>query len=204
MEPAASDAAKPTSAIVNVVWAMQYPIAPPDTSMSTGAKIGVGVAVPVGVIGIGLVSFFFWRARRRNRASVQGQPPAANPNFAQPPPPQPMVHYPAPVQGHNSISGTSGGFSYPSNVSSNQPMAYAGAGGAAVAGPTGWHPNSHPNSFYGSSSTSPVHEVAGNGRPSPVPVELQGGQGPFVAQYPQYQQQPQGHDQPGRQNFHPY
>jgi hypothetical protein len=60
-------------AIVNVAYAMQFPVKPtPTTQFSTPAKIGVGAGVgAIALIGIAIISLF-WR-RRRSRSDLAGQ-----------------------------------------------------------------------------------------------------------------------------------
>jgi hypothetical protein len=43
-------AAKSTSTIVNVVYAMQYPLKPKDSGMITSTKIGIGAGTGIGVV----------------------------------------------------------------------------------------------------------------------------------------------------------
>lgn len=68
------------SAIVNVVYAMQYPVEP--TQLSTAAKIGIGAGVGAfALISIAIISLFCWR-RRRNRSVSAGQGVTGDPQKA--------------------------------------------------------------------------------------------------------------------------
>ncbi|KAI0129611.1 hypothetical protein BJ170DRAFT_282256 [Xylariales sp. AK1849] len=190
--------AKPTSAVVNVVWAMQYPVATPAAGMSIGAKIGVGVTVPVGVIAIGLLSLFLWRARRKNRKLEQSSQTPAGSHFPQQPPP--MIQHPASFHRNQSISNASAAFSQPSHMSSDQPMVYGRAAGSGAGAVTaGWHQDGHPSSYCSSSAASPVHEMAGNVHPSPASAEVQSysGSGNIQQPAPQYPPFSVYRDQPG-------
>ncbi|KJR89622.1 uncharacterized protein SPSK_06063 [Sporothrix schenckii 1099-18] len=57
---------KPTSAVVNVVWAMSYPVASKG-GLSAGAIAGIAVAAVVVVAALAVLSFFLFRARRKNK-----------------------------------------------------------------------------------------------------------------------------------------
>jgi hypothetical protein len=46
---------KPTSAIINVVYAIQYPV-----QRSTGAKAGIGAQAGVGGLAIIALAYFLW------------------------------------------------------------------------------------------------------------------------------------------------
>lgn len=72
---ATGDAAgKPTSAIINVVYAMSYPVQPPKQGLATGAKIGIGVGggVVAAVLGM-LLWLLMWkhRAHKRDKAALE-------------------------------------------------------------------------------------------------------------------------------------
>ncbi len=87
--------AKPTSAVVNIVWAMRYPVA--DTSgggggLSTAAKAGIGAGAGVLVILIVVLAICLWRRKKKKQAA--GTQPVAPP---QNPPQQPPMAQNAPV-----------------------------------------------------------------------------------------------------------
>ncbi|KAJ9139450.1 hypothetical protein NKR23_g7987 [Pleurostoma richardsiae] len=68
-----SDTGQPTSAIINVVWAVPYAVAPDSGGgLSVGAKAGIGVGVPVAAIALGLLSFLAWRRSRKNKEQDSG------------------------------------------------------------------------------------------------------------------------------------
>jgi hypothetical protein len=98
----------PTSAVVNVVWAMQYPKSG-SSSLSAGAIAGIAVGSVAGVGAIVLIGvYFFWRSRRNRK--MNQNPTMNNNNNAgpvppmqqQPPPPMQQgqpgqpIYYPAP------------------------------------------------------------------------------------------------------------
>jgi hypothetical protein len=91
----------PTSAVVNVVWAMQYPKTPSSSSLSAGAIAGIAVGSIAGGGAIVLiVVYFLWR-RKKRRINSSAIPPSAqgtglNPN---PPPPQMQQQLPPSMQG---------------------------------------------------------------------------------------------------------
>ncbi|KAH7138852.1 hypothetical protein B0J11DRAFT_563738 [Dendryphion nanum] len=60
---------KPVSAIVNVAFAMQYPMVTPKAGMKKETKIGVGVGVAAGVIFLGLLAWFLFRILRARHKS---------------------------------------------------------------------------------------------------------------------------------------
>jgi hypothetical protein len=55
---------KPTLAVLNVVFALQYPVQPAEPSLSTGAKAGIGAGAGVAGIAIVSLSLVIWRMRR--------------------------------------------------------------------------------------------------------------------------------------------
>ncbi|KAK1758331.1 hypothetical protein QBC47DRAFT_440933 [Echria macrotheca] len=99
-----TDTSKPTSAVVNIVWSMRYPVADSSSGLSTAAKAGIGAGAGVAAILIGVLGICLWRSRRKNKklesektaagagAPVQQRPPqtaqqaAAVPNGYFPPP----------------------------------------------------------------------------------------------------------------------
>lgn len=60
---------KPTSAIVNIVYTMNYPTVPPSTKMSTGTKIGIGVGVSGAALLIVAVVWYLTRRHLAQRSS---------------------------------------------------------------------------------------------------------------------------------------
>lgn len=77
-----TDTSKPTCAIVNAVWAMQYGLNTGGSGgLSKGAIIGIGVGAGVSVIAICLVAFLLWRSKRRNKKASA----ATGPDGVQPP-----------------------------------------------------------------------------------------------------------------------
>jgi len=66
---------KPTSAIVNIVYTMQYPMVPPKSKMNTGAKIGIGVGASGAAILIGFVLWFFIRTTSHRGSKKKLQSP---------------------------------------------------------------------------------------------------------------------------------
>jgi hypothetical protein len=75
--PGGSATHKPTSAIVNVVYAMHYPVTPPSSpSLSTNTKIGIGAGSGAAAITIGLlVLLLLWRSsqHKKERAAIQDE-----------------------------------------------------------------------------------------------------------------------------------
>jgi hypothetical protein len=58
---------KPTSAIVNIVYAVQFPVQP-SSGLSTGAKVGVGVGAGLGGVAIVVLSLLLlWRTRKHKK-----------------------------------------------------------------------------------------------------------------------------------------
>ncbi|CAK7218846.1 hypothetical protein SBRCBS47491_003643 [Sporothrix bragantina] len=85
-----TDTQKPTSAVINVVWAMSYPVES-KSSLSKGAIAGIVVAAVVVIAALAALSFFLIRARRKNKIlqqQQQQQPGAAvpplQPQYVQP------------------------------------------------------------------------------------------------------------------------
>ncbi|KAK4174721.1 hypothetical protein QBC36DRAFT_388762 [Triangularia setosa] len=70
-----------TSAVVNIVWSMRYPVAEQSSGgLSTAAKAGIGAGAGVAAILIGGLAFCLWRQRKRNKQLKTQQP--ADPNVA--------------------------------------------------------------------------------------------------------------------------
>jgi hypothetical protein len=69
---------KPTSAVVNIVWSMRYPVADPGGSggLSTAAKAGIGAGAGVAAILIAGLAICLWRVRRKNKKLAEAQQPA--------------------------------------------------------------------------------------------------------------------------------
>ncbi|KAK4148480.1 hypothetical protein C8A00DRAFT_19695 [Chaetomidium leptoderma] len=79
---------KPTSAVVNIVWSMRYPVADPGGGgLSTAAKAGIGAGAGVAAILIAGLAFCLWRSKRKNKKLAEPQ---------QPIPPQPTFQQPQP------------------------------------------------------------------------------------------------------------
>lgn len=63
-----------TSTIVNVVYAMHYPVKPPQSGLSTPAEAGIGLASAVAAVAAASAIFYFiWRRRHRRRAWYSGR-----------------------------------------------------------------------------------------------------------------------------------
>lgn len=59
---------KPTSAIVNVIFALPYPVQPAAAGLSTGADAGIGTGAGVaGIAIIGLSLLLVWRTRKHKK-----------------------------------------------------------------------------------------------------------------------------------------
>jgi len=56
---------KPTSAIVNIVYAIQLPLQPISRSLSPGVKAGIGAGA--GVAGIAIIALLVWRMRKHKK-----------------------------------------------------------------------------------------------------------------------------------------
>ncbi|KAK0723690.1 hypothetical protein B0T21DRAFT_414069 [Apiosordaria backusii] len=62
-----------TSAVVNIVWSMRYPVAEQSSGgLSTAAKAGIGAGAGVAAILIGGLAFCLWRQRKKNK-QLKGQ-----------------------------------------------------------------------------------------------------------------------------------
>ncbi|KAK4200148.1 hypothetical protein QBC40DRAFT_73825 [Triangularia verruculosa] len=70
-----------TSAVINIVWSMRYPVADQSSGgLSTAAKAGIGAGAGVAVILIGGLAFCLWRQRKKNKQLKAQQP--VDPNAA--------------------------------------------------------------------------------------------------------------------------
>ncbi|KAK0665825.1 hypothetical protein QBC41DRAFT_9183 [Cercophora samala] len=70
-----------TSAVVNIVWSMSYPVVEQSSGgLSTAAKAGIGAGAGVAVILIAGLAFCLWRQRKKNKQLKAQQP--ADPNAA--------------------------------------------------------------------------------------------------------------------------
>jgi hypothetical protein len=56
---------KPTSAILNVVYAIQLPLQPSSPGLSPGVEAGIGAGV--GVVGIVIIVLLVWRTRKHKK-----------------------------------------------------------------------------------------------------------------------------------------
>jgi hypothetical protein len=94
----------PTSAVVNIVYAMQYPVTESGASMSAAAKGGIGAGAAVAAIGIFavlLLLFRRWRKRKESSSSIAAAPLQA------------PSHMPYSDNRHQSMAPTVSTFSYP-------------------------------------------------------------------------------------------
>ena len=58
---------KPTSAVINIVYAVKFPVQP-SSGLSTGAKVGIGVGAGLGGIAIVVLSLLLcWRTRKHKK-----------------------------------------------------------------------------------------------------------------------------------------
>ncbi|KAK4660658.1 hypothetical protein QC762_121010 [Podospora pseudocomata] len=70
-----------TSAVVNIVWSMRYPVVEQSSGgLSVAAKAGIGAGAGVAAILIGGLAFCLWRQRKKNKQLEARQP--ADPNSA--------------------------------------------------------------------------------------------------------------------------
>jgi hypothetical protein len=60
-----TDTTKPTSAVVNIVWSMRYPVADQSGGLSTAAKGGIGAGAGVAAILISVLAICLWKSRRK-------------------------------------------------------------------------------------------------------------------------------------------
>jgi hypothetical protein len=63
----------PTSAVVNIVWSMQYTLSGPSSGLSTGAIAGIAVGAALAVILIAVLGICLWRSKRKARRLAQQQ-----------------------------------------------------------------------------------------------------------------------------------
>ncbi|OAA63425.1 hypothetical protein SPI_03588 [Niveomyces insectorum RCEF 264] len=89
-----TDTAKPTSAVVNVVWAMSYPVQS-KVGLSKGAIAGIAVGTIVAVAIISVLSFCLWRMRKKN-TTLQQQQQQQQQQLSQQPPAQQQALQPQP------------------------------------------------------------------------------------------------------------
>ncbi len=75
-----TDTSRPTSAVVNVVWAMSYPVQNSSSNLSTGAIAGISIGAVGAIAAISGLSFWLWRVKRRNRKLEAAAPPAGGPS----------------------------------------------------------------------------------------------------------------------------
>lgn len=71
-----TDSSLPTSAVVNVAWAMGYNTSNSSPALSQGATIGIGVGAGVLAISIGVLAAFLiirWRRNKKTAAAEQIQ-----------------------------------------------------------------------------------------------------------------------------------
>jgi hypothetical protein len=186
-----TSSAKPTSAVVNVVYAFQYRVKHPKNTLTKKTKAGIGAGAGVAAIIVGALLFLlFWkhRAHKKDRSKLQTLNQAApredNPNTMSPEPPMSRYSVPAPPSG--AYQGKFG-------------EQFSDDGNAAVvpAGPkkysADWTPGSPPNAYPQEvAQSAPFAELSGQqqyaypGTVSPVgsplnqgatyrPTELYGG-----------------------------
>ncbi|KXX78843.1 hypothetical protein MMYC01_204023 [Madurella mycetomatis] len=164
---------KPTSAVVNIVWSMRYPVADPGSGgLSTAAKAGIGAGAGVAAILIIGLAICLWRYRRKNKKLAQAQqqvPPSQIPpqqqqqqhHFQQPLPmmqqaAMPNGQYPPAVYPPNmgqtpptalapQNTGTSGGGVSELSSQSGQGLLHNGQPGGYIAGAAVANPRSLPN-----------------------------------------------------------
>ncbi|KAK0655116.1 hypothetical protein B0T16DRAFT_450855 [Cercophora newfieldiana] len=193
-----TDTSKPTSAVVNIVWSMRYPVVDQSGGLSTAAKAGIGAGGGVAAILIGVLAICLWRSRRKNKkleaekklnggaaASIppQGpqQPPmmqqAAIPNGQYTQYPQGMAPFPDPSR-HGSIM-TNGSASSPAPlVPQSTGTSYGGvselssqSGHGLLQSGVQFAGSPMPRSVSHASSNgtgSPSVPPSGNGYPAPI------------------------------------
>ncbi|KAJ4298420.1 hypothetical protein N0V88_003450 [Collariella sp. IMI 366227] len=203
---------KPTSAVVNIVWSMRYPVAGTGGKggLSTAAKAGIGAGVGVVVILIAGLAICLWMSRRKKKlAEAQ---PAPSPPYPQgstfapgmvapgtmptPPPDRNSMATTvsqltpgALVPQHTGTSGTSP--SELSSVSGQGLLSNVQPGGYLAAGAT------NPRVSYSSSGTgSPAVGANGQGGyPAPI-AEADEGLPHYAYQQQQHHQQYAGYQHP--------
>jgi hypothetical protein len=218
---------KPTSAVVNIVWSMRYPLNDQGSGgLSTAAKAGIGAGAGIAAIIIIGLAIGLWRYRRKHKKLVQAQqtvPPGQLPQqqtaFPQPPPMQqaavPNGQYPSgqyypgvyqqPVMvAHNmppSSDRTSGVSSMPSTMGTTSPLApqHTGTsgGGASELSSQSGQGLGHNVQQAGYSAVG-----GGNGQAYPAPIaEADEGQHPY-SQYGYQQPQQHQHQQHQYQQYY--
>ncbi|GAB1319885.1 hypothetical protein MFIFM68171_10095 [Madurella fahalii] len=149
-----TDSSLPTSAVVNVAWAMGYnTTGDPSPPLSQGATIGIGVGAGILGISLGVLAAFFIMRWRRNKKSavaaerlqqtVQlephqgmtyhhgyhaplGSPPLPSSNLG-PPAPTKYAHTVSTNSGGDGVGGDwNGGYGYPHPSYPHQPQQMAG------------------------------------------------------------------------------
>ncbi|KAF2728796.1 hypothetical protein EJ04DRAFT_590723 [Polyplosphaeria fusca] len=113
-----SKSSKPTSAIVNIAYAMQYPVvAPPPKkeALPTNAKIGIGVGAPVVAVIVGVL---VWVLVRRVLAGRKAEKAAARSSvgerFGQGVDTSYVAHHPSPGAEPSQVQRSYGGAKYSS------------------------------------------------------------------------------------------
>ncbi|KAK4133475.1 hypothetical protein BT67DRAFT_382592 [Trichocladium antarcticum] len=195
-EKDATTKAKPTSAVVNIVWSMRYPVADAGSSgLSTAAKAGIGAGVGVAVILIAGLAICLWRSRRKNKKLEkvkQGIPPPGT--LAQPAQPQMMQQ---PPHGHYPPPGTLPPGTLPPGTAMAPPSDQTGRPGPLMPQHTG-------ASAGAVSSLSSGTGLLHNGHNPRLSYSSSGGGAtPSPAQYPPQQQQQQFPPQQQQQQFPP-
>lgn len=59
------------SSIVNIVYAIHYPVASPSPGLSTGAKAGIGIGTTIATFSIGILAFMLIWQRRKHKRELQ-------------------------------------------------------------------------------------------------------------------------------------
>ena len=191
-----TDTSKPTSAVVNIVWSMRYPVADPSGSgLSTAAKAGIGAGAGVAAILIGVLTFCLWRSRRKNKKLESEKAAQAAPV----PPSQPLamqqamvpngqhVQYPpgAPVPGMLDPSGH-GGMVANASVSTPSPL-LSQTTGTSNGGISELSPQSslgllQNGGYFAATPNSGMPYASSTGTSSPLPVANGIGYPPPIAE----------------------
>ncbi|KAK3695609.1 hypothetical protein B0T22DRAFT_112792 [Podospora appendiculata] len=225
-----AETSKPTSAVVNIVWSMRYPVADAGSSkLSTAAMAGIGAGSGVAAILIAGLGFCLWRSRRKTRklesektAQIgQAPPPPQQPDqqpdmMQQAPPPNGQYPPGPPMQPPSDQASYINGMSV-SSPSSLFPQ-HTGASGGGVSqmssqtghgllqgGQPGGYFNGagNPRVSYPSSGGTASPATTANGQGFPVPIaEGDEGQGQPQGQ-PQYFYPPQQQQQQQQPSGYP-